>query len=121
MLQGSQVARTTKMLTYMGHVRVRRGTPIPPPQCQGGTWTGGLQWPCGTAELTAYDARLMQGFLGNSLAVQWLGGASLVAQLVKNLPAMQEIPVRALGQEDPLEKGQATHSSILELPWWLSW
>ena len=37
--------------------------------------------------------------------------ASLIAQLVKNPPAMQEILVRFLGQEDPLEKGQATHSS----------
>ena len=45
--------------------------------------------------------------------------ASLVAQLVKNLPVMQEAPVRFLGQEDHLEKGQATHFSILELPWWL--
>ena len=38
-----------------------------------------------------------------------------------NLPAMQETPVRLLGWEDLLEKGEATHSSILELPWWLSW
>ena len=38
---------------------------------------------------------------------------SLVAQLVKNLPAMQETWVRSLGQEDPLEKGMASHSSIL--------
>ena len=37
--------------------------------------------------------------------------ASLIAQLVKNLPAMQETPVRFLGWEDPLEKGKATHSS----------
>ena len=37
----------------------------------------------------------------------------LVAQMAKNLPAMQETPVRSLGQEDPLEKGIATHSSIL--------
>ena len=36
-----------------------------------------------------------------------------VVQLVKNQPAMQEIPVRFLGQEDPLEEGMATHSSIL--------
>ena len=45
--------------------------------------------------------------------------ASLVAQLVKNLPAMQEIRVRFLGQEDPLEKEMATHSSILawRIPW----
>ena len=41
---------------------------------------------------------------------------SLIAQLVKNLPAMQETPVRFLGQEDPLEKGKATHSSILGFP-----
>ena len=47
--------------------------------------------------------------------------ASLAAQLVKNPPAMQETPVRFPGQEDPLEKEQATHSSILGLPFWLSW
>ena len=40
-------------------------------------------------------------------------GDSLVAQLVKNLPAMQETWVRSLGREDPLEKEMATHSSIL--------
>ena len=42
-----------------------------------------------------------------------------LAQLVKNLPAMQETPVRFLGQEDPLKKGMATHSSILawRIPW----
>ena len=40
-------------------------------------------------------------------------GASLVAQKVKNLPAMWETQVQSLGQEDPLEKGMATHSSIL--------
>ena len=45
----------------------------------------------------------------------------LVAQLVKNQPAMRETGVRSLGQEDPLEKGKATHSSFLGLPWWLSW
>ena len=39
--------------------------------------------------------------------------ASLVAQLVKNLPAMWETWVQSLGWEDPLEKGKATHSSIL--------
>ena len=45
--------------------------------------------------------------------------ASLVAQLVKNLPAVQETWVRSLGWEDPLEKGKATHSSILtwRIPW----
>ena len=39
--------------------------------------------------------------------------ASLVASMVNNLPAMQEIQVQSPGQEDPLEKGMATHSSIL--------
>ena len=39
--------------------------------------------------------------------------ASLVAQTVKNLPAMREPWVQSLGREDPLEKGMATHSSIL--------
>ena len=45
--------------------------------------------------------------------------ASMVAQLVKNLPAMQETPVQFLGWEDPLEKGIVTHSSILawRIPW----
>ena len=45
--------------------------------------------------------------------------ASLVAQLVKNLPAMLETWVLSLGWEDPLEKGTATHSSILaqRIPW----
>ena len=43
--------------------------------------------------------------------------ASLVAQLVKNPPAMQETLVQFLGQGDALEKGLATHSSILGLPW----
>jgi len=38
--------------------------------------------------------------------------ASLVAQMVKNPPAMQETQVRSLGLEDPVEKGMATHSSI---------
>ena len=46
-------------------------------------------------------------------------GTSLMAQLVKNLPAMWETWVRSLGWEDPLEKGKATHSSILawRIPW----
>ena len=45
--------------------------------------------------------------------------ASLVAQIVKNLPDTQETRVRSLGQEDLLEKGMATHSSILA--WRISW
>ena len=46
-------------------------------------------------------------------------GASLVAQTVKNPPTVQETWVRSLGWEDLLEKGMATHSSIIawEIPW----
>ena len=62
-------------------------------------------------------------FLANPIlwAFLWVGilWTSLVAQMVKNLSAMQETQVRSLGQEDPLEKGMATHSSILAwgIPW----
>ena len=47
------------------------------------------------------------------------GNNSLVAQMVKNLASVQESWVRSLGQENPLEKGMATHSSILawRIPW----
>ena len=48
--------------------------------------------------------------IGYPLQYLW---ASLVTQLVKNLPPMQETWVPSLGEEDPLEKGMATHSSIL--------
>ena len=46
-------------------------------------------------------------------------GASLVAQMVKNLPAIQETQVQSLGWEDPLEKTMATYSSVLV--WRISW
>ena len=54
--------------------------------------------------------------IGYPLQYSW---ASLVAQLVKNLLAMWETCIRSLGWEDPLEKGKATHSSILawRIPW----
>ena len=55
------------------------------------------------------------------IPISWSRGedASLVAQRLKRLPAMQETWVRSLGQEDPLEKEMATHSSILawRIPW----
>ena len=54
--------------------------------------------------------------IGYPLQYSW---ASLVTQLVKNLPEMRETWVRSLGWEDPLEKGKVTHSSILawRIPW----
>ena len=45
----------------------------------------------------------------------------MITQLVKNPPIMHETPVQSLGREDRLETGKATHSSLLGLPWWLSW
>ena len=44
----------------------------------------------------------------------------MVVQLVKNPPVTQETLIKFLSQEDPLEKGKVTHSSILGLPYWLS-
>ena len=55
----------------------------------------------------------------NIVLKPFINGASLVALMVKNLPAMKETWVRSLGWEDPLEKGVATHSGILawRIPW----
>ena len=52
-------------------------------------------------------------------SIEFSIGPSLVAQMVQNLPVMQETQVQALGWEDPLEKGMATHSGILtwRIPW----
>ena len=54
--------------------------------------------------------------LKDTMFIVW---ASLVAQMVKNLPAMRETQVRSLGREDPLEKEMAIHSSTLawKIPW----
>ena len=58
---------------------------------------------------------MKRGFLGwleYGGISQLLGLTSLVAQIIKNLPAIQETWVQSLGQEDPLEKGRSTDSSI---------
>ena len=71
------------------------------------------------SRLTSHIRRCCSNSLGTR---EWtiLGrvGASLVAQMVKNLPALQETWLRSLGGEDPLEEGMATHSSNLawEIP-----
>ena len=73
--------------------------------------------------LGRFSETLSLGFLtcGREVIIYLHGGlwASLVAQTVKNLPVIQETCVQSLGQEDPLEKGTATHSSILawRIPW----
>ena len=58
-------------------------------------------------------AALYMNYCSHLLSTSRKSEASLVAQMVKNLPAMQEIWVQSLGQENPLEKGMATYSSIL--------
>ena len=59
------------------------------------------------------------GMLSPWILMRLFDQASLVAQRLKDLPPMQETQVRSLGQEDPLEKEMATHSSILawRIPW----
>ena len=59
----------------------------------------------------------MGGMYSETVFIAWM--YSLIAQLVKNLPAMQETWVQSLGQKDTLEKGIATHSSIpaWRIPW----
>ena len=63
----------------------------------------------------------MWGACGEEHGVNWMVVNSMlkVAQMVKNLPAMQETRVRSLGQEDPLEKGKTPQSGILawRIPW----
>ena len=68
-----------------------------------------LSLPLNQLKETSYTYSLHYYYSNSTVII----GASLVAQMVKNLPAMQETPVQFLGQEDPLEEGMATHPSIL--------
>ena len=74
--------------------------------------------PHGQSENREKGNRSAAGMSANALS---LGSSvtSLVAQTVRRLPTMRETGVRSLGQEDPLEKGMATHSSTLawRIPW----
>ena len=56
---------------------------------------------------------LKKSYVCNGSPIKKTKGGSLVAQMVKNLPVTHETRVQSLGGEDPLEKGMATHSSIL--------
>ena len=62
---------------------------------------------------SSYYVVTLKRQLATKIRLRWAYGTSLVAQLVKNPPAMQETLVQFLGEEDPLEKETATHSSIL--------
>ena len=78
----------------------------------------GKESPCNAGDpgLIPRSGRSPEEGIDYPLQYSW---ASLVAQLVKNPPAMQETWVPSLGWEDPLEKGKATHSNILawRIPW----
>ena len=67
-------------------------------------------WDAGDPSSIPGSGRSAGEGIGYPLQYSW---TSLVAQLVENPPAVQQIWVRSLGWEDPLEKGKATHSSIL--------
>ena len=77
--------------------------------------------PPGKPNFWVYKHQRLEACLSSFIFVNlcYIGVASLVAQRVKHLPAMQETWVPSLGQEDPLEKEMATHSSILawRIPW----
>ena len=72
----------------------------------------GIESACNTGDPRSIpeSGRFAGEGIGYPLQCSWV---SLVAELVKNLPAMQETWFRSLGWEDPLEKGKATHSRIL--------
>ena len=72
----------------------------------------GKESPCNAGDLGSIPGLGRSPGEGKGYPLQ-CSQASLGAQLVKNLPAMQETWVRSLGWEDPLEKGKATHASIL--------
>ena len=84
----------------------------------GTTGFAGKESACNAGDpgLTPGSGRSAGEGIGYPLQYYW---ASLVAKLVKNPPAMQETSVQFLGWENPLEKGKATHSSILawRIPW----
>ena len=92
------------------------GTPLQY-SCLENPMDGGAWWAAvhGVAKLDMTERLHFHLSLSSSI-LPW---ASLVAQTVKRLPAMQETWVRSLGREDPLEKEIATHSSILawSIPW----
>ena len=83
---------------------------------QGGSVVKNLPANVGDGRSIPGSGRSPGGGIGYPLQYSW---ASLVAQLVKNPPAMWETRVQSLGWEDPLEKGKTTHSSILawRIPW----
>ena len=97
--------------------------PLPPPALGTQPWTKTLRpWPTRGGYWASRTVPRSRSAPSRSVTLnKGIGsdGASLVSQMVKSLPEMQETQVWSLGQEDPLEKGMATHCSILawRVPW----
>ena len=108
---GQDWATSLSLFPFMHWRRKWQPTPVFLP----GEFQGGGAWWAAVYGVTQSRTRLT--WLSSSSSMVY--GASLVAQLVKNLPAMRETWVRSLGWEDSLEKGKVTHSSILawRMPW----
>ena len=88
-------------------------TPFPTSLCKGFPDSSvGKESACNAGDPSSIPGSGRSGGEGIGYPLQY-SWASLVAQLVKNLPAMQETGVLTLGWEDPLEKGKAIHSSVL--------
>ena len=92
----------------------------------GGFFTNWVTWEALSVRILCFKWRLASvlGYLRNDLTMLFVWQyavvmASLVTQMVKNMPAMWETQVRSLGQEDPLEECMATHSSLpaWRIPW----
>ena len=84
------------------------------------TWVRSLDWEDPLEKRKATHSSILAWRIPWTVWSRWCQkGASLIAQVVKNLPAVQETWARLLGWEDPLEKEMATHSSILA--WRILW
>ena len=84
-------------------------------------WHTLFSWAPKSLHMVTAAVKLKHAFFLEIKRCLLLGRASLISQLLKFPPATWETLVQFLDWEDPLEKGQATHSSVLGLPLWLSW
>ena len=109
------VAQTVKRLSAMQETWVRSLGWEDPLEKEMATYSSVLAWKIPQMEETGR----LQSMGSQDWETNTFTWASLVAQLIKNPPAMRETRVQSLGWEDPLEKGKATHSSILawRIPW----
>ena len=111
----SMVAQMVKNLPAVQETQVRSlGREDPPAEKGMATYSSILAW---RIPKTKEPGGLQS--MWQRVEHDWANRASLVARMLKNLPAMWETWVRSLGRKDPLEKGLATHSNILA--WRILW